>query len=491
ILIATGDGTAKLTDFGISHAEGESTLTVTGEVSGTPAYMAREVARGEDATPASDVFSLAATLYAAVEGTGPFGPQSNPRAMVYRVANEPVRPPEVSGPLGPLLMAMLADDPSQRPGAAAVARWLDDLANRPLVTSGAPGGTAPGPVGPSSVPPPSFSPGPVPAGSDPPDGSAPTRVRRRRLPIVIGALVLVAALVVAAVAFLRPGSSVPEDTAAAPVSPRAVSGDPRRADPCALLDQAVLQGFGAATPVVASSLPGCRTDVVPPGGQVVRVSAYFTGGTDEGGAPRQVGDLTEVRGTQTTDADSRGLSCSHGVGLPDGNAVRFDVESFDPGVAPCTVADRVLDAATGRLQRDGVTYDPARNAGSVLDGADACQALDGAGLARAGVDTRAFPGFANWSCSWGTAQTYATVAFGVTTTERGVVGDPVAPVGGDAAFSRPEGGGCVLSVLRPPLPDGRVELVTTTVQVAGAPRERMCTAATDLATTARSRLPAG
>ncbi|WP_130288898.1 serine/threonine-protein kinase [Pseudonocardia sediminis] len=516
ILIATADGTAKLTDFGISHADGESTLTVTGEVSGTPAYMAREVARGEDATPASDVFSLAATLYAAVEGTGPFGPQSNPRAMVYRVANEPVRPPEVSGPLGPLLMAMLADDPSQRPGAAAVARWLDDLAGRPLVTSGAPGGTVPGPPG----PPPSFPPGPGPAGPRSPgprggpgpappgapvtpggpatpdgpaasDGSAPTRVRRRRWPLVLGAVALVAVLLVAAFVVFGPGSSAPEDTAAAPVSPRAVSGDPRRADPCALLDQAVLQGFGAAMPVVASSLPGCRTDVVPPGGQVVRVSAYFTGGTDEGGAPRQVGDLTEVRGTQTTDADSRGLSCSHGIGLPDGDAVRFDVESFDPGVAPCTVADRVLDAATGRLQRDGITYDPARNAGSVLAGADACQALDGPGLARAGVDTRAFPGFANWSCSWGTAQTYATVAFGVTTTERGVVGDPVAPVGGDAAFSRPEGGGCVLNVLRPPLPDGRVELVTTTVQVAGAPRERMCTAAADLAATARSRLPAG
>ncbi|MDQ4117180.1 MAG: serine/threonine protein kinase, partial [Actinomycetota bacterium] len=129
ILIADEGGTAKLTDFGISHAEGESTLTATGQVSGTPAYMAREVARGEDATPASDVFSLAATLYAAVEGVGPFGPQSNPRAMVYRVANDPIRPPEQAGPLAPVLIAMMADEPSRRPDAATVAGWLESVAS--------------------------------------------------------------------------------------------------------------------------------------------------------------------------------------------------------------------------------------------------------------------------------------------------------------------------------------------------------------------------
>ncbi|MBW0104899.1 serine/threonine-protein kinase [Pseudonocardia sp. KRD291] len=523
ILIATADGTAKLTDFGISRAEGESTLTMTGEVSGTPAYMAREVARGEDATPASDVFSLAATLYAAVEGTGPFGPQSNPRAMVYRVANDPVRPPQVCGPLEPVLRAMLADEPDRRPDAATVARWLDDLAGRPAEPSGHPGPPAPvrGPGGPQQSPPaaPRTPPGPgrVPAGTgvpapqaragagvapppgpvrpDPgppgPDGSVPVGARRRGPLLLAGAVALVAVLAVGAFAVFGSGTSGPDGPAAAPVSPRAVSGDPRLADPCPLLDQAVLGGFGAATPAVASTLSGCHTDVVPPGGQVVRVSAYFTGRPDVPGAPRQVGDLTQVRGGPASDPGGRGRACSHTVGLPDGNAVRFDVESFDPAVAPCTVADRVLDAATARLQRDGVTYDPARNPASGLAGADACGALDEAALVRAGVETRAFPGFANWSCSWGTAQIYVTLVFGATTTERGVVGSPVAPIAGRDAFSRPDGGGCAVTVLRGPAAGGRVELVTTTVALAGAPRERMCAAAADLASTAQGRLPAG
>lgn len=69
-------------------------------------------------------------------------------------------------------------------------------------------------------------------------------------------------------------------------------------------------------------------------------------------------------------------------------------------------------------------------------------------------------------------------------------GDAGGPVAGRAAFSRPEGGGCTVSVLREPSGD-RVEVVTTTVQLAGAPRERMCAAAAGLASTAQGRLPTG
>ena len=54
ILIADADGAALLSDFGISHALGDATLTSTGFVHGTPAYLAPEVARGEESTFASD-----------------------------------------------------------------------------------------------------------------------------------------------------------------------------------------------------------------------------------------------------------------------------------------------------------------------------------------------------------------------------------------------------------------------------------------------------
>src|SRR5512144_2687854 len=61
VLIGQGervDGLVKITDFGISHASGDVTLTRTGQITGTPAFLAPEVARGEDPGPASDVFSL-------------------------------------------------------------------------------------------------------------------------------------------------------------------------------------------------------------------------------------------------------------------------------------------------------------------------------------------------------------------------------------------------------------------------------------------------
>ncbi|RIX28860.1 serine/threonine protein kinase [Amnibacterium setariae] len=124
ILIADADGTALLSDFGISHATGDATLTSTGFVHGTPAYLAPEVARGEDSTPASDVFSLGSTLYAASEGRAPFGEEPNSIAVLHRVASGGFQAPKESGPLGPLLLQMMASDPADRPTMAQVARRL-------------------------------------------------------------------------------------------------------------------------------------------------------------------------------------------------------------------------------------------------------------------------------------------------------------------------------------------------------------------------------
>ena len=126
ILIAE-DGSAKLTDFGISHAYGDVTLTSTGMVTGTPGYLAPEIARGHRATFASDVFSLGATLYAALEGTSPVGTADNPMALLHRVVSGQLRPPQRCGPLEPLVLRMLALDPRQRPPMAAVAAELSEV----------------------------------------------------------------------------------------------------------------------------------------------------------------------------------------------------------------------------------------------------------------------------------------------------------------------------------------------------------------------------
>jgi hypothetical protein len=114
ILIAD-DGTAKITDFGVSRAVGDVTVTQTGMMAGTPAYLAPEVARGQLPTSASDVFSLGATLYAALEGQGPFGDSDNPLALLHAVANGQVTPPQHAGALTAVLMKLMATDPAARP----------------------------------------------------------------------------------------------------------------------------------------------------------------------------------------------------------------------------------------------------------------------------------------------------------------------------------------------------------------------------------------
>jgi len=122
------DGTARISDFGIAHAMGDVTLTSTGMVTGTPAYLAPEIARGEESGYPADVFSLGATLHTALEGRPPFGADGNPMALLHRVASGVVDPPQRSAVLTPLLTEMLQPSPEDRPGITEVAGELADIA---------------------------------------------------------------------------------------------------------------------------------------------------------------------------------------------------------------------------------------------------------------------------------------------------------------------------------------------------------------------------
>lgn len=118
------DGTAKIADFGISHATGEGTMTGQGMVVGTPAFLAPEVADGKEPGYPSDVFSLGSTLYTALEGTPPYGTDDNQIALLKRVAHDGITAPRNTGPVANVLMRMLRQDPGERPSSAQAEMML-------------------------------------------------------------------------------------------------------------------------------------------------------------------------------------------------------------------------------------------------------------------------------------------------------------------------------------------------------------------------------
>jgi serine/threonine protein kinase len=128
------DGRVVLGDFGIATAKGGSTVTSSGALIGSPSYMAPERARGRKAGPESDLWSLGATLYTAVEGRPPFERDSAVATLAALVMDDPDEP-ERAGPLWPLIRGLLERDPSMRPDAEAVARTLGEIATGPTEAS--------------------------------------------------------------------------------------------------------------------------------------------------------------------------------------------------------------------------------------------------------------------------------------------------------------------------------------------------------------------
>ncbi|THA69332.1 serine/threonine protein kinase [Streptomyces sp. A0958] len=117
------DGRVLLTDFGIAAIEGDSTITRTGEIVGSIDYLAPERVRGGDPGPASDLWSLGATLYTAVEGRSPFR-RTSPISTMQAVVTEEAPPPARAGALAPVITALLRKDPEDRPSAADTERML-------------------------------------------------------------------------------------------------------------------------------------------------------------------------------------------------------------------------------------------------------------------------------------------------------------------------------------------------------------------------------
>ncbi|MFF0449163.1 serine/threonine-protein kinase [Streptomyces sp. NPDC004609] len=169
VLIAN-DGRVVLSDFGIAVVEGTSHLTMTGELIGSPEFLAPERALGRTPGPESDLWSLGVLLYAAVEGISPFR-QNTPLSTLRAVVDEELPPPRRAGELAPVIAGLLRKEPAERMPAAEAERQLrlvgaggstrtavppgpysPTVSARTTAATPAPGPPAPGPATPAGGP---------------------------------------------------------------------------------------------------------------------------------------------------------------------------------------------------------------------------------------------------------------------------------------------------------------------------------------------------
>jgi eukaryotic-like serine/threonine-protein kinase len=128
-LLVTPDLRVKVTDFGIARPRDHEPLTATGQVMGTAHYLAPELARGEVASPLSDVYALGIVAYECLAGRRPFeGDNQIAVATAQLMEQPPPLPASIPVPVRRVVEAALAKRPQERPaGAQAFAVLLEDL----------------------------------------------------------------------------------------------------------------------------------------------------------------------------------------------------------------------------------------------------------------------------------------------------------------------------------------------------------------------------
>jgi serine/threonine protein kinase len=222
-VLVSNSGRVRLGDFGVAAILDDPTVSTSGAVTGSPAYMAPEQATNKGAVAESDLWSLGATMYFAVEGRPPFD-KGAPLPTLTSIVQDPPRPATEAGPLRPVLDGLLVKDPGARLTAAELADRLAQVAGAtpaapPTATRSDDTMVIEQPIAPTAPPPP---PRPV----------APARRRPSRLPwAVLGTVGLVVVLIAAALAS-RGDDRSPAQTAGSPTStpgPTATSGNNTRA----------------------------------------------------------------------------------------------------------------------------------------------------------------------------------------------------------------------------------------------------------------------
>ncbi|WP_327090639.1 serine/threonine protein kinase [Nonomuraea sp. NBC_01738] len=132
-ILLDDEGRAVLTDFGIAMAEGDSSLTSTGMVTGSPSFLAPERVRAAEAGPASDLWSLGATLFACMIGRSPFD-RGDPMGTLSALLNEEPDYRRIPPALHPVLQGLLRKEPHERLGGEEADQLLAALAaGRPVL----------------------------------------------------------------------------------------------------------------------------------------------------------------------------------------------------------------------------------------------------------------------------------------------------------------------------------------------------------------------
>ncbi|MEU4445667.1 serine/threonine-protein kinase [Actinosynnema sp. NPDC050801] len=441
-ILVTDNDVAKLSDFGISRWA-EATRAGGGDVAGTAAYLAPEVADGHEARPASDVFALGATLFAAVEGTSPWGsPDAGSSEQLRRAKAYDITPAGHEGPFSDLLTRLMRRDPRDRPATENVRPLLEGL-------------KLPNP--------------------------------RRRKAIVIGAAALVVLVVAGAVIYSR----MP--------SPGTV-GDPRTMDVCGLAatqeDYQRVDPHHVETSDVRSYwFNGCTSWVAfdEKGDEGVVVDYFVKQYVQYGVAkPKQeLGPITQIGSTDKV--------CSKSIVLADGNTLQIDAKAGSgPGRALCEIAQEAGERAHAVLSDNPIPRRTRPWPEGSLANADACGLLKPENLMpQLKSEATPYPwnelGF--WGCGWDYGLRHVEIEFSRQQPFDSGDGTVVDVGGGRLAYLDPEPdkGECQVKVRQRVAREGeneRIEVVRVILSEENlAEGTTLCPGATELAKAVVANLP--
>jgi hypothetical protein len=285
-VMVSDSGRVRLGDFGVAAILDDPTVTSSGAITGSPAYMAPEQATNKGAVPASDLWSLGATLYFAVEGRPPFD-KGAPLPTLTSIVQDPPRPPEHAGALGPVLDGLLVKDPLARLSSAQIRRQLERVSATEPVAKTIPAGgdtmVLPPPVVEAEEP---VAQAPPPAPAPPPPAPIPpvtrrpppTAAPRRSSSGVAWAAGIVGILVVALLAFVLSNRNADDrsDAASGDAPTTAAGGAPRSTAAGGKSTPTTARGGAASGDRVSYADPQTGFTIAYPKGWSIRTDGTLT-----------------------------------------------------------------------------------------------------------------------------------------------------------------------------------------------------------------------